>query len=728
MVKYNLDTPIGKLPRINEKYLRKFHKLGLVTVRDLLYHFPNRYDDYSKIIPIADLKLNETATIQGEVLKIENIHTFKKRITLTEALVKDPSASIKVIWFNQPFLTKNIKTGKKISLSGKYAMGKDGPYLSNPNYELMTLGKIPTHTAGLVPIYPETTGLGSRFLRYYIKLILPTISQVKEFIPRDILEKENLPNIQIALRNIHFPKNLKFADEAKKRFAFEELFLLQLFVLKQRKKLQKENAFNIPFDKDLIQSFVKKLPFELTNAQRKAAWEIIQDLAKSEPMNRLLQGDVGSGKTVVATIAALETAKAGYQVAFMAPTEILAQQHFREVSKLLKGFGLKVGLLTGAEKKLSQNTNIVVGTHALIQKGVKFSAKGGSASGGKNLALVIVDEQHRFGVEQRATLLRGTATMPHLLSMTATPIPRTLALTIYGDLDISLLDEMPKGRQKIITRIIPPEERESAYEFIRREVKKGRQVFVICPRIEPQVNSPSAVNGASPQLEIDPHHQNFGVGVDTRKLLWAEVKAVKEEYEKLATKIFPDLRIDMLHGKMPASRKHGRGLAPKGGGKSKEEIMNDFKAGKTDVLVSTSVIEVGIDVPNATVMMIEGADRFGLAQLHQFRGRVGRGRHQSYCFLFSTSGETTARLRALQKYDNGFELAEKDMEIRGPGQFYGVAQSGLPDLAMTSLKDLNLIKATRSEAAELLSKDPELKYRPLVSDKLTQFKQTIHLE
>jgi len=700
MVKYTLETPIGKLPRINERYLKKFHKLGLITVRDLLYHLPNRYDDYSKIITIDKLKLNETATIQGEVLKIENTRTFKKRMCLTEALIKDPSGSIKVIWFNQPFLVKNIKEGKKISLSGKYTMGKDGPYLSNPNYELMTLGKVPTHTAGLVPIYPETIGLGSRFLRYYIKLVLPTINQIKEFIPWEILREQKLANITAALKNIHFPKNLKSAEEAKKRFAFEELFLLQLFVLKQRKNLQKQNAFSIPFNQNLIQNFVKKLPFTLTNAQRKSAWEIFLDLAKPEPTNRLLQGDVGSGKTVVATMAALETAKAGFQVAFMAPTEILAQQHFKEISKLLKDSNLKIGLLTGSEKKFFSHTNIVVGTHALIQKSVKFN----------KLALVIVDEQHRFGVKQRATLLRDPSNssgqaIPHLLSMTATPIPRTLALTIYGDLDISLLDEMPKGRQKIITKIVSPEQRNQAYEFIRREVKKGRQVFVICPRIEPPVKSRPdvGINGADAQLKIDP-----------KKLLWAEVKAVKEEYEKLSEKIFPDLRIDMLHGKIKS--------------KEKERIMTDFKDKKTDVLVSTSVIEVGIDVPNATVMMIEGADRFGLAQLHQFRGRVGRGEHQSYCFLFSTSGETTARLRALQKFDSGFELAEKDMGIRGPGQFYGVAQSGLPDLAMASLKDLNLIKTTRSEAAELLAKDPELKNHPLVGEKLSQFKQTIHLE
>lgn len=692
MVKYTLDTPIGKLPRINERYLKRFHKLGLVTVRDLLYHFPNRYDDFSKIIPIRDLKLNEIATIQGEIVSIDNIRTFKRRINITEAIVKDETGVVKAIWFNQPFLVKNIKEGKKISLSGKYSLGAKGPYLSNPSYEMMTLGKVPTHTAGLVPVYPETIGLGSRFLRYYIKLILPLANQLKEFLPWDVLKKEKLPSLTTALRNIHFPASLKLAEEAKKRFAFEELFLLQLFVLKQRKNLQKENAFKIPFNKDLIKKFVDSLPFKLTDDQRKSAWEIFLDLAKSEPMNRLLQGDVGSGKTVVAAMAGLEVAKAGFQVAFMAPTEILAQQHFKEINKLLSKFNLKIGLLTGAEKKFSQTTDIAIGTHALIQKTVKF----------KNLAMVIVDEQHRFGVEQRAALLHGSKVLPHLLSMTATPIPRTLALTIYGDLDISLINEMPKGRQKIITKIVPPEQREQAYEFIRREIKKGRQCFVICPRIEPSAN-PSTSLGIEGQLKIDP-----------RKLLWAEVKAVKEEYEKLANKIFPDLRIDMLHGKIKS--------------KEKEKIMNDFRNKKIDVLVSTSVIEVGIDVPNATVMMIEGADRFGLAQLHQFRGRVGRGEHQSYCFLFSTSGENTSRLRAIQKCENGFDLAEKDLEIRGPGQFYGIRQSGLPDLAMNSLKDINLVKSTREQAAELLSKDPELKYHPLLGDKLSQFKQIIHLE
>jgi len=679
MIKYSLDTSISELPRINEKHLKRFQKLGLNTVRDLLYHFPHRYDDFSNIKTINRLQLNETATIQGEILKISNIRTFKKRMSLTEASIKDRTGNVRAIWFNQPFLIQNLKEGKKVSLSGKYAMGPKGPYLSNPNYELLSLYKTTTHTAGLIPVYPETTGIGSRFLRYYIKLILPSIVSIKESLPQEILKQYNLPNIQTALKNIHFPAKLKLADEAKKRFAFEELFLLQLYVLKQKLSLQKENAFKIPFDKNLIQSFVKQLPFTLTEAQRKAIWEIIQDLEKSKPMNRLLQGDVGSGKTVVAVTIALEIAKAGFQVAFLVPTEILAQQHFKQIKDLLKNFYIEIGLLTGGEKKISKNTKIIIGTHALLQKSVKFN----------NLALVIIDEQHRFGVQQRAHLLKNKIA-PHLLSMTATPIPRTLALTIYGDLDISLINEMPKNRQKIITKIIPPDQREQAYEFIHQEIKKGRQAFVICPRIEVAKNE------------------------NAKNLLWAEVKAVKDEYEKLSEKIFPDLEIAMIHGKI--------------GAKEKEKIMLDFRNKKTDILVSTSVIEVGIDIPNATVMMIEGADRFGLAQLHQFRGRVGRGEHQSYCFLFSTSGETTARLRAIQKYDNGFDLAEQDMKIRGPGQFYGVQQSGLPDLAMANLNDLELIKSTRHEALELLKKDSSLEYYKLLLEKLNKFKQTIHLE
>jgi len=693
---------IGELPRIDEKYLKRFHKLGLSSVRDLLYHFPNRYEDYSNIITINKLKLDEIATIQGQIIKIKNIRTFKRRMTITEAIIEDETGTVKAVWFNQPFLIKNLEPGKKVSLSGK--LSKAG-YLSNPAYEVLSIYRAPTHTGRLIPIYSETTGLRSRFIRYYIKSILPLASKLKEFIPYEIIKKHKLTKLADSIKNIHFPKNLKIAEESKQRFIFEELFLLQLFVLRQKNKFQKEKAIKIPFNKDLIQSFVKSLPFKLTDAQRKSAWEIFQDLDRNIPMNRLLQGDVGSGKTIVAIMAALQTVKTN-QVAFMAPTEILAQQHFKEIKKLLKGF--KIGLLTSSESKINnkkfkkqdlikkiKEIDILIGTHALIQDKVKFN----------NLALVIIDEQHRFGVGQRAKLLKTykNQSMPHFLTMTATPIPRTLALTIYGDLDISLIDGMPKGRQKIITKIVSPDKREQAYDFIKNEIKKQRQVFVICPRIEAPKKEMQEMDKETGQIKLSPS-----------KLLWQEVKAVKQEYEKLNEKVFPDLKISMLHGKLKA--------------KEKAEIMNDFKNKKTDILVSTSVIEVGIDISNATVMMIEGADRFGLAQLHQFRGRVGRGEHQSYCFLFSTDGNETSRLRALTKSESGFELAEKDMAIRGPGQFYGVRQSGLPDLTMANLKDITLIKKIREQANELLKKDYNLKKYPLLKEKVEKFKKSIHLE
>ncbi len=651
-MKLNLETPLSQLPRIGKKYFKKFHRLGLNTVRDLLYHFPHRYDDFSNIIPINKLELHKTATIQGEILDIKSMQTFRRRMTLIEAIIQDKTGSIKAIWFNQCFIAQILKKGQQVSLSGKLKFGPKGHYISNPSYEALYQNKFGTelvHTARLVPVYPETAGISSRLIRYALKLSLPSINQIKEFLPLEIIKNQNLFPLRTALKEIHFPKNKTSAKKARNRLAFDELFLIQLSVIRQKRALQKQTTKSIAFNKKLVQSFVKSLPFKLTNSQKIAIWDILQDIAKPIPMNRLLNGDVGSGKTVVAATAALEVAKTGSQVAFMAPTEILAQQHFKEISKLLKGFKLKIGLLTGSEKKFSKDTDIVIGTHALIQKGVMF----------RDLTLVIIDEQHRFGVKQRATLQQS---VPHFLTLTATPIPRTLALTIYGDLDISLLKELPKGRQKIITKIVAPTNREKAYEWIRQQIKQGRQAFVICPLIE-----------------------------ESEKL---EVKSVTQEYEKLTKEIFPDLKIAMLHGRMRP--------------KEKEEIMTNFKDKKTDILVSTSVVEVGIDVPNATVMMIEGSERFGLAQLHQFRGRVGREKHQSYCFLFTDNPAriTQARLKALLKCENGFELAEKDLKIRGPGELYGVRQSGLPDLAMANLGNLPLVEQTRKQANNLLDKDP----------------------
>jgi ATP-dependent DNA helicase RecG len=517
------------------------------------------------------------------------------------------------------------------------------------------------------------------------------------------------------LWQIHFPDSYKDAETAKKRFSFEELFNLSIFVLRERLKLAKENAAAIAADIELMKKFTESLPFKLTDAQRRCAWQILQDMEKPRPMNRLLEGDVGSGKTVVAAMAALNAVKGGCQAAFLAPTEILAKQHHKTVSSLLEKFDIKIGLITGKEnfvgnekitrrelvkRAIEGKIDILIGTHAIIQDYYP-STTAKTPVQFKNLALVVIDEQHRFGTEQRAKLCRQKDFIPHLLSMTATPIPRTLSLTVYGDLDLSVIDELPKGRKKIITKIIQPKDKKSTYEFIRQQVKEGRQAFVICPRIEPPKVS-----------EEDLERGLF----DERNLSWMDVKAVKQEYEKLSKEIFPDLKIGMLHGKMKSQEK--------------ENIMWEFKEKVIDILVSTSVVEVGVDIPNASVMMIEGSEKFGLAQLHQFRGRVGRAEHQSYCFLFTdTPGFiVNRRLKALVNCDNGFELAEKDLAIRGPGDFTGQRQWGIPDLAMASLTDTILVSKARNDAKAILEKDPELKKYPLLKEKIKEYKTRIHLE
>jgi len=716
----DLTTPIEQISRIGPQYQKKLRKLGIKTVRDLLFHFPHRYEDFSNLIKISEAKVGERVCVQGKILEIGNTRTWKKRMILTQAILKDDSGSIKVVWFNQPYLINVLKEGNFVCLAGKVISDKYGLYLSSPAYEKLTTNNLQLttnnliHTGRLVPVYPETEGLSSRWLRFILRPILVQLkNKIEDPLPEMIRGKNDLLPINKAIWQIHFPDSLKLAKKAKERFSFEELFLIELYVLKERLALKRERAISIPLNLKIVQEFVKSLPFELTSAQKKSGWQILKDLEKPRPMNRLLQGDVGSGKTVVAMMAALNVIKNGFQVTLMAPTEILAKQHFQTFNKLLKNFDITIGLLTSGDfqisnkktsrKKILENLkngkiDILIGTHALIQENVKFG----------NLALVILDEQHRFGVEQRAKLVvRGStriATLkdaeikiPHLLSMTATPIPRTLALTLYGDLDLSLLDELPKGRKKIITKIIQPAKRREAYDFIREEVKRGKQVFVICPRIEPTNNEQLITN-------------------NKKIMSWAEVKAVKEEYEKLSKIIFPDLRVGMLHGKMKTEEK--------------EKIMKNFKNGKIDILVSTSVVEVGIDVPNATLMMIEGAEKFGLAQLHQFRGRVGRAGDQSFCFLFTDSParKTSQRLKALLTSENGFELAERDLEIRGPGEIFGKKQWGIPDLAMDSLKDIFLVEKTRNSAKEILEEDPELEKYPPLKKRLEEFRKTIHLE
>lgn len=695
-------TSIERLPFIGPAYVRKLHKVGIETAGDLLFYFPFRYDDFSEVKKISEVSLGEIVSVAGKILDIRNTRTWKKKMNLTEALIEDDSGAIKAVWFNQPFLVRNLSAGVNVSLSGKVVYAQEGLQLSNPSYELLGSGQS-LHTARLVPVYHETEGLSSKWLRAHIKPILKLSSEVEEFMPPEILKSRKLRGLSEAISQIHFPDNMEKSQEAKRRLAFDELFLVQLYMMSQKKKWQELGAVKINFNKELekeVKNFVGSLPFKLTNAQKISSWKIIKDLEKNRPMNRLLEGDVGSGKTLVALISALAVIRSGYQAAFMAPTEILARQHFAEAIRRFKNIDLKIALLTGSESKIydgkevkkidredllenikNGEINFIIGTHSLIQEKVVF----------KNLAFSIVDEQHRFGIDQRAKLQKevisikdGLKTVPHLLSMTATPIPRTLALTVYGDLDLSILDEMPIGRQKIITKLVAPANRDLAYKFIRDQIKKGRQAFVICPLIE----------------ESD----------------FLEVRSATEEYEKLKNKIYPDLNIGLLHGRMKP--------------KEKEEVMKKFSSGEVHILVSTSVVEVGIDIPNASVMLIEGADRFGLAQLHQFRGRVGRGKYQSFCFLFtdSTSSTTGRRLNALVKSDNGFELAEKDLQIRGPGELVGIRQSGLPDLAMASLSDAELIKTAREEAEKLISADEKLSKYPKLADKLKRFTKKVHFE
>ena len=720
----DLYSPIENVPRIGPAFLKKLHKLGIKTVHDLLYHFPHRYEDFSNLIYIKDAKINENVCVKGRVLEIKNIRTWKKKMFITEAVVEDKTGAIRATWFNRFYLAKTLKKGEGVALAGKVTSDNRGAYLSNPAYEKIENWEIEnsnlTHMGRLVPVYPETERLSSRWLRSIIKpLLFQFGNKLPESLPEEILQKFNFSRISEAIWQMHFPDSIEKAKKASERFSFEELFFIELFVLSEKIKLAKAKSPAIPIKVELVQRFVSSLPFSLTDAQKKCSWQILKDIERPRPMNRLLEGDVGSGKTVVATMAALNTARAGFQVAFMAPTEILAKQHFKEVSKLLFPFKIGIALLTGKEdqitskklkgetieisrqriltKSLNGEIDILIGTHALIQDKVKFY----------NLALVIVDEQHRFGVEQRAKLTKQKV-VPHLLSMTATPIPRTLALTIYGDLDLSIIDQMPIGRKKIITEIIPPGKRQETYDFIRNEIENGRQAFVICPRIEPSSASTSAKATADKKAtEGQAKKEIFS---------WADVKAVKEEYERLSKEIFPDLKLAMLHGKMKV--------------KEKEKTMRDFKNKKTNILVSTSVVEVGIDIPNATVMAIEGADRFGLAQLHQFRGRVGRSTFQSYCFLFTESPakRTAQRLAALISAEDGFELSQKDLEIRGPGQLNGKKQWGLPDIAMSALKNIKLVEETREAAREILMKDWQLKKYPLLKKRLEDFPKRVHLE
>lgn len=731
-----LETKLATVKGVAPKTLASLKKLGIESVRDLLWHFPTRYEDYSKITKIADLKPGEQVTIRGEIRNVAVKRAWKSWMAIVEATITDETGGITLVWFNQPFMAKALVVGQTANFAGKVFVNKTGMHLSNPSYEVLRGTAVATHTAGLIPVYPETRGLTSKGIRYIIKQFLDVLPRVPEIVPAEILKSHDIPSLDSALRAIHFPSSAEQAARAKARFGFEYVFLLQLHTTQLKQELLQEQSPALILNHARLAQLYKQLPFALTESQQRSLDEILGDLAKPTPMNRILQGDVGSGKTAVAALVALVAAECGHQALFMAPTEVLARQHYHSITKTFASFEGGVALLTGSEARVyhgegleekiskarllklaeSGSLSLIIGTHALIATDNEAKLKIVLP----RLGLVIIDEQHRFGVKQRRALLankergagggvarskktvhRSSSVIPHFLSMSATPIPRTLSLVVFGDLDVSTINELPKGRKPIITKIVDPTNRPKAYGFIKQQIQAGRQAFFIYPRIEE-----------------DPTQQTLSDQLVTKdtKTIVTEMKAVKAEYERLSKTIFPDLKVAMLHGKMKSTEK--------------AKIMADFKAGKTDILVSTSVIEVGVDVPNASIMVIEGAERFGLAQLYQFRGRVGRGEHQSFCLLFteSQSETTTARLNALIEAKNGFELAEKDLALRGPGQFLGEKQTGVPDSTMQSLSDMRLVKAARDSAQQILKQDPELAQYPLLKERLNEIKRKVHLE
>ena len=653
----NLNTPVSKIPFVGNMYARRLEKLNIFNVEELLMHVPARYKDFREIFNIKDLQKSQVVTVQGEVVYIKNIFTSSgKRIQ--EAEVRDNTGSVKAIWFNQIYLVKNIKKGHIYSFSGKLDEFNRRPALISPDYEEIEKEKVTIHTGRLVPIYPETAKVSSKWLRARIRYVLDMlVYDLEEFLPGSVLKKYKLSGFPESVNQVHFPDNPEQAADARNRLAFDEVLFHQLKSQHRKKSWNKNVPTNVlKIDNIIFEKFLKTLPFTLTDSQKKSVNEVFQDLVKNKPMNRLLEGDVGSGKTVVAAAGAFAAFINGFQSVFMAPTQILAQQHYLTLSAIFDKFKVRVSLITSAGIKSDLGkTDIFVGTHALIHKNLKFD----------NVALVVIDEQHRFGVEQRAHLIQKTknkSSSPHILTMTATPIPRTVALTVYGDLDLSTLTELPKGRIPITTWLVPPQKRDGAYNWIRSQIKdKKVQAFVICPLIEES-------------------------NVETMK----QVRAVKEEFEHLK-RVFPELRLGLLHGRQSL--------------KEKNQVLDEFRKGKTHILVATPVVEVGIDVPNATIMMIEGSERFGLAQLHQLRGRVGRGSEKSYCLLFteSRSPGVVNRLNALKKSLSGFELAELDLQLRGPGEIYGVKQHGFPELKIASWQDTKIIKEAKSVAEDAIN-------------------------
>ncbi len=715
-----LQDSIESITRLSPNQKIGLKKLGLNTIEDLLRYYPIRYGDISKAEQINTIEKGVDVTVFG---KIENLTTskgFKTKIPMAKAVLKDETGTLGLVWFNQPYIAKMIHNGSLVRVEGKLSVGKNGRYFSNPQIE--EIDRIPeikgaslfgkeNLDAPLYPVYPETRFVTSNWIFHTLQRVFKSdlLEKISDPIPEDILKKYSLPTLKTSLMWAHVPHKISDYEIARKRLAFEEVFLIQVQKQIERKEIMSMPSIQIKEAEEFSGEFVKKLPFKLTEAQQNVIDTITDEMKRGVPMSRLLEGDVGSGKTAVAAATSYAVVKShpngkdfgNYQIAYMAPTEILATQQFESFIQFFKHLPIEMALITGTTcRKFPSKVNpegttqiskpqmlkwieegkisLVIGTHALIQKKVKF----------KNLAYVVIDEQHRFGVKQRQKLARKDSVVPHLLSMTATPIPRTLALTIYGDLDLSILDQMPEGRKKIITEIITPEKRNEVYEKIRTELNNGRQAYVICPRID----------AADPDMEGS-----------------LQLRSVKEESERLKREVFKEFKIDILHSKMTP--------------KEKDETMARFNNGEINILVSTSVVEVGVNVPNATLIVIEGAERFGLAQLHQLRGRVLRGNHQPYCFVFadSKSDKSIERLKAFKNASSGFELAELDLKQRGGGTLSAGKQWGVSDIAMEALKNIKMVEAARTEARKIAEEDIKLLNYPVLK-KILENKKEIHFE
>lgn len=722
----NLTTPLEKEFRLTLPHKTALKKMGIVTVEDLLYHFPVRYGDTGEVNYIENISKGDTTVVFGTITGLKTSKAFIKKIPMSEAVVTDETGRIKLVWFNQPYIAKMMREGGLVRVEGKVTERKNELYMSNPKIEMVKelpnavgdslFGKAEGEEHTMYPVYPESRGVTSYWIYHTVQKIFATgiLDTIQDPIPENILKKYNLPNIRTAFIWIHAPKKEDDGLSARKRFAFQEIFFIQLEKQKEKKLWSLKSSFQIDTSNKDVADFIKRFPFDATTSQKDAIISITNDFNRGYPMSRLLEGDVGAGKTAVAATTIYAVTKSqpldrlgkkitgNLQTAYMVPTEILAKQHYENFIGYFNHLPIKIGLITGSECKIFPSKSdptkptkiskaqllkwvangevpIVIGTHALISKSVTF----------KHLAFVIIDEQHRFGTLQRQKLTTKSEMLPHLLSMTATPIPRTLALTVYGDLDITVLEGMPHGRKPIITKIILPGERENTYEEIRKELNKGRQLYVICPRID----------------EPDP-----------TKEMAVIAKSVTLEAERLGKEVFKEFSIGILHSKMTPVEK--------------EKVMNEFSQGNTKILVATSVVEVGVNVPNATMIIIEGAERFGLSQLHQLRGRVIRSNHQAYCYVFAESKgqKTKDRMRALTTAKNGFELAEFDLAQRGAGELYGRKQWGISDLAMEGIKNIKMVEASRVEAIKIIDEDPEFRKYPKIREYFETRTDKIHFE